>query len=92
LDYVGGNTRAHAKLGELGVYDGGGACDLPHDRGSCIPYSGKEIHHGVCGILWAGVWCTITSVSPLAIAVLQSRTASLDLLKDLAHGVLCNTV
>jgi hypothetical protein len=50
-DHVGGNTRAVVKHGVSGVYDGDGACDLPHDRGSRIPCSGEGIRRGMCGIL-----------------------------------------
>jgi hypothetical protein len=51
LDHVGGHTRAPAKLGELGVYDSGAACDLPRARGSFIPYLGGGICRDVCDIL-----------------------------------------
>jgi hypothetical protein len=51
LDHVGGHARAPTKLGESAVYDGSGACDLPRDRGSCIPSSGGGIRHGVHNVL-----------------------------------------
>jgi hypothetical protein len=51
LDRVSGHARAHAKPCDSGVYDGGGACDLPHARGSCNARSGGGIRRGVCSIL-----------------------------------------
>jgi hypothetical protein len=78
LNCVGGHTRAPAKPGESGVYDGGGACDMLRARGSCIPRSGGGIHHGVCSVLRVGVWCYITPISLLFAAVLWPRVASLD--------------
>jgi hypothetical protein len=72
LDHVEGYTRAPAKLGESGVFDGVRACDLLHVLGSRIPYSGGGggVHRGMHGVLRVGVWCAITPVSPLAATVL----------------------
>jgi hypothetical protein len=92
LDRIRGHARACAKLGESGVYDGSGACDLPRARGSRIPCSGGGICRGVRGVLCVGVWCAIKLVSLLVAAVLRPEIASLDPLGDLAHGGLCNPV
>jgi hypothetical protein len=59
---------------------------IPH------PHSGGVIRHGMCGTLRVRVWCAITPISPLSVVVLRLGTASLDPLKDLAHGSLCNPV
>jgi hypothetical protein len=60
---------------------------MPKDPAS--PHSGGRIHHGVHGILRARIWCAIALISPLSAAILWHGTASLDRLKDLAHGGLC---
>jgi hypothetical protein len=43
-------------------------------------------------ILRAGIWCTITPISPLFAVVLSLGTALLDPLSDLTHGGLCDPV
>jgi hypothetical protein len=46
----------------------------------------------VCAILRAGVWCAITPISPLSAIVMWPRATTLDPLRDLAHGGLCDLV
>jgi hypothetical protein len=40
----------------------------------------------VCGVLRARIWCAITLISPLLVAVLWLGAASLDSFRDLAYG------
>jgi hypothetical protein len=42
------------------------------------------------GVLRAGIWCAITPFSPLFVVVLHLGTLSLDPLRDLTHGSLCD--
>jgi hypothetical protein len=42
-------------------------------------------------VLQAEIWCAITMISPLFIAVLQLGTSSLDPF-DLTHGDLCDPI
>jgi hypothetical protein len=83
---VRGYARASAKPHESGVYNGIRARDLPHARGSLIPCCDGGIHRGMCGILRAGIWCVVTPMSPLFVAVLRLGTSSLDPLGDLTYG------
>jgi hypothetical protein len=53
---------------------------------------GGGIRLGVCAILRAGVWCAITPISPLSAIVMWPRATTLDPLRDLAHGGLCDLV
>jgi hypothetical protein len=43
-------------------------------------------------VLGAGIWCAITPISLLLNAVLWHGTSSLDPLRDLPHGSLCDPV
>jgi hypothetical protein len=91
LVHVGGHARAPAKPHESRVYDGGGARDLLRASGSRIPCSDWGIRRGMRDVLQAEIWCAITTISPLFIAVLQLGTSSLDPF-DLTHGNLCDPI
>jgi hypothetical protein len=90
-DRVRGYARAPTKPHGLGIYDRGGAHDLPRARGSCIPCSSGGIRCGVRDVLRAGIWCAITSIA-LVVVVLWLGTAALDPIGDLAYGSLCDLV
>jgi hypothetical protein len=92
LAHVGGYARAPAKPHELEVYDCGGLSYLSCARGSYISYSDGGICRSVHGVLRAGIWCTITSISLLLAMVLRLGAASLDSFRDPAYGVLCDLV
>jgi hypothetical protein len=70
LDRVGGHTRAPVKPRELGVYDSSGVGYLLCARGFCISCSDGGIRRGVCGVLRVRIWCAITPISLLFVAVL----------------------
>jgi hypothetical protein len=65
---------------------------LPRAPGSHILRSGGGISRGMSDILRVGIWCAITLISSLFVAVLWLATASLDPFEDLAHGGLCDLV
>jgi hypothetical protein len=48
------------------------------------------ICHGMRGIQRARIWCSNTLISLLFAIVLRLRTVSLDPLRDLTHGGLCD--
>jgi hypothetical protein len=92
LAHVRGYARAPAKPHELGVYDGGRAHDFLCALGSRIPCSDEGIRRSMRGILRVEIWCAITPISPLFDAILRLETSSLDPLRDLTHGGLCDPV
>jgi hypothetical protein len=47
---------------ELGVYDGGGARDLPRARGPRVPHASGGIHGLLCGILRVRIWCAVAPI------------------------------
>jgi hypothetical protein len=65
---------------------------LPRAPRSHILRSSEGISHGMSDILRVGIWCAITLISSLFVAVLWLATASLDPFEDLAHGGLCDPV
>jgi hypothetical protein len=89
LDRVRGYTKAPAKSHESGVYDSGRLGYLWRARGSCVPSTDGGIRHGV---LRARIQYAITSISPLAAAVLWSGATTLDPLRDLLYGGLRDSV
>jgi hypothetical protein len=65
------------------------ACHVPED--SAPPFhSGWGICRGMRGIQRARIWCSSTLISLLFAIVLRLRTVSLDPLRDLTHGGLCD--
>jgi hypothetical protein len=85
LDCVRHQGRAPAKPCESGVYDGGGARNLPCARGSHVPVP-------VGRYIVASVAFYERGISPLLAAVLWLGITSLDALGDLAHGGLRDSV
>jgi hypothetical protein len=65
LDSFQGHTGSPANSHEPKVYDGDGACGLPHARGPCVPRTRGRVCGVLCSILRVGIQCTITSVVPL---------------------------
>jgi hypothetical protein len=61
-------------------------------RVSRIPRSNEGIRCGVHNVLWAGIWCSRTPISPLFAVALWLGTTSFDPLGDLTHGSLCDPV
>jgi hypothetical protein len=92
LARVEGYTRAPTKPHESGVYDCNKVSYLLCVRGSCISCSDGGIRRGVHVVLRAGIWCAITSISPLPTVVIWFGAASLDSFRDPAYGGLRDPV
>jgi hypothetical protein len=86
LDHIVGHERAPAKPHESGVYDSGGVGYLSCAQGSCASCIDGGIRRGMCSVLRVRIRCAITPISLLFATILCPRAASLDPLRDLAHG------
>jgi hypothetical protein len=92
LARIGGHARTPATPCKSAIYGCGRVSYLLFAQGLCVSCSRRGICCCVHGILRAGIWCAITSISPLAAAVLWLGAASLDSFGDPAYGGLYDLV
>jgi hypothetical protein len=93
LDRVRSHARVSTKPRESGVCDDGRAHVLPHTRGSHIPFSDRgDMSWRARRSMSGEIWCSSTPISPLFAVALRLGTTSLDPLRDLTHGGLCDPV
>jgi hypothetical protein len=87
---VRGDTCAPIGPRELGVHDGGRACDLSCARGSFISHAVGGIHGGLCSLLRTRVWCAIILIPLLLAAILRTGAAPPDPLEGPAYRGHCD--